>query len=52
MLSVVVNSAMAEAVGVRGVRIEDPGRLEEGIAAALAHVGIAASSRGFRADEV
>jgi pyruvate dehydrogenase (quinone) len=32
-------AAMAEAVGVRGIRIEDPGEVEEGIAAALAHNG-------------
>jgi pyruvate dehydrogenase (quinone) len=32
-------AAMAEAVGVRGIRIEDPGKVEEGIAAALAHDG-------------
>jgi pyruvate dehydrogenase (quinone) len=30
---------MAEAVGVRGIRIEDPGEVESGIAAALAHDG-------------
>ena len=32
-------SAMAEAVGVKGIRIEDPGEVEAGIAAALAHDG-------------
>jgi pyruvate dehydrogenase (quinone) len=32
-------AAMAEAVGVRGIRIEDPGEVEAGIAAALAHNG-------------
>jgi pyruvate dehydrogenase (quinone) len=32
-------AAMAEAVGVRGIRIEDPGDVESGIAAALAHEG-------------
>jgi pyruvate dehydrogenase (quinone) len=32
-------AAMAEAVGVRGIRIEDPGDVEAGIAAALAHNG-------------
>jgi len=32
-------AAMAEAVGVRGIRIEDPAEVEEGIAAALAHNG-------------
>jgi pyruvate dehydrogenase (quinone) len=32
-------SAMAEAVGVKGIRIEDPGDVEAGIAAALAHDG-------------
>jgi pyruvate dehydrogenase (quinone) len=30
-------AAMAEAVGVRGIRLEDPGDVEAGIAAALAH---------------
>jgi pyruvate dehydrogenase (quinone) len=32
-------AAMAEAVGVRGIRIEDPAEVEAGIAAALAHRG-------------
>jgi pyruvate dehydrogenase (quinone) len=32
-------AAMAEAVGVRGIRIEDPGEVDTGIAAALAHDG-------------
>jgi pyruvate dehydrogenase (quinone) len=32
-------AAMARAIGVRGIRIEDPGNVEEGIAAALAHDG-------------
>ena len=32
-------AAMAEAVGIRGIRIEDAGQVEEGIAAALAHDG-------------
>jgi pyruvate dehydrogenase (quinone) len=32
-------AAMAEAVGVRGIRIEDPGEVEAGIAAAFAHDG-------------
>jgi pyruvate dehydrogenase (quinone) len=32
-------AAMAEAVGVRGIRLEDPDEVEEGIAAALAHDG-------------
>jgi pyruvate dehydrogenase (quinone) len=32
-------AAMAEAVGVRGIRLEDPAEVEEGIAAALAHDG-------------
>jgi pyruvate dehydrogenase (quinone) len=32
-------AAMAEAVGVRGIRIEDPAKVDEGIAAALAHDG-------------
>jgi pyruvate dehydrogenase (quinone) len=32
-------AAMANAVGVRGIRLEDPGDVEEGIAAALAHDG-------------
>src|SRR5271166_1799870 len=32
-------AAMAEAVGVRGIRMEDPGEVEAGIAAALSHNG-------------
>ena len=32
-------AAMAEAVGVRGIRLEDPGEVETGIAAALTHNG-------------
>jgi pyruvate dehydrogenase (quinone) len=32
-------AAMAEAVGVRGIRLEDPGDVESGIADALAHKG-------------
>jgi pyruvate dehydrogenase (quinone) len=32
-------AAMAEAVGVRGIRLEDPGDVEKGIAGALAHHG-------------
>ena len=32
-------AAMAEAVGIRGIRIEDAGQVEDGIAAALAHGG-------------
>jgi pyruvate dehydrogenase (quinone) len=32
-------AAMAEAVGVRGVRLEDPSEVEAGIAAALSHDG-------------
>jgi pyruvate dehydrogenase (quinone) len=32
-------AAMAEAVGVRGIRLEDPADVEAGIAAALAHDG-------------
>ena len=32
-------AAMAEAAGVRGIRLEDPGDVEAGIAAALAHDG-------------
>ena len=32
-------AAMAEAVGVRGIRLEDPGEVEAGIAAALNHNG-------------
>jgi pyruvate dehydrogenase (quinone) len=32
-------AAMVEAVGVRGIRLEDPGEVENGIAAALAHDG-------------
>jgi pyruvate dehydrogenase (quinone) len=32
-------AALAEAVGVRGIRLEDPGEVESGIADALAHEG-------------
>jgi pyruvate dehydrogenase (quinone) len=32
-------AAMAEAVGVRGIRLEDPGDVEAGMAAAFAHDG-------------
>ena len=32
-------AAMAEASGVRGIRIEDPGEVEAGIAAAFSHNG-------------
>jgi pyruvate dehydrogenase (quinone) len=32
-------AAMAEAAGVRGIRIEDPGEVEAGVAAALRHDG-------------
>jgi pyruvate dehydrogenase (quinone) len=32
-------AAMAEACGVRGIRLEDPAEVDEGIAAALAHNG-------------
>ena len=32
-------AAMAEAVGIRGIRLEDPGQVDEGIRAALAHDG-------------
>jgi pyruvate dehydrogenase (quinone) len=32
-------AAMAEAAGIRGIRIEDPAEVESGIAAALAHDG-------------
>ena len=32
-------AAMAQAVGVRGIRLEDAGEVETGIAAALAHDG-------------
>ena len=32
-------AAMAEAVGIRGIRLEDPSEVEEGIAAAFAHDG-------------
>ncbi|MBV8522111.1 MAG: ubiquinone-dependent pyruvate dehydrogenase, partial [Acetobacteraceae bacterium] len=32
-------AAMAEAIGIRGVRLEDPAEVAEGIAAALAHNG-------------
>ena len=30
---------MAEAVGIRGIRLEDPAEVDDGIAAALAHDG-------------
>jgi pyruvate dehydrogenase (quinone) len=32
-------AAMAEAVGIHGIRLEDPAEVDEGIAAALAHDG-------------
>jgi pyruvate dehydrogenase (quinone) len=32
-------AAMADAVGIRGIRLERPGEVEDGIAAALAHDG-------------
>ncbi len=32
-------AAMAEVVGIRGIRLEDPAEVDEGIAAALAHDG-------------
>jgi pyruvate dehydrogenase (quinone) len=32
-------AAMAEAIGIRGIRLEDPAEVDEGIAAALAHDG-------------
>jgi pyruvate dehydrogenase (quinone) len=32
-------AAMAEATGIRGIRIEDPAEVEKGVAAALAHDG-------------
>jgi pyruvate dehydrogenase (quinone) len=32
-------AAMAEAVGIRGIRLEDPGAVDAGIAAAFAHDG-------------
>jgi pyruvate dehydrogenase (quinone) len=32
-------AAMAEAVGIRGIRLEDPGEVADGMAAALAHDG-------------
>ena len=32
-------AAMAEAVGIRGIRLNDPGEVDDGIAAALAHDG-------------
>jgi pyruvate dehydrogenase (quinone) len=32
-------AAMAEAVGIKGIRLEDPGDVEDGIAEALAHPG-------------
>jgi len=32
-------AAMAEAVGIRGIRLEDPAAVDDGIASALAHKG-------------
>ena len=32
-------AAMAEAIGIRGIRLQDPGEVDEGIAAAFAHDG-------------
>ena len=32
-------AAMAEAIGIRGIRVEDPAALEEGVRAVLAHDG-------------
>jgi pyruvate dehydrogenase (quinone) len=32
-------AAMAEAVGIRGIRIEDPAKVQDGIATAFAHDG-------------
>ena len=32
-------AAMAEAIGIRGIRLEDPGEVDDGIAAALKHDG-------------
>jgi pyruvate dehydrogenase (quinone) len=32
-------AAMAESIGMRGIRIEDPAKINDGIAAALAHDG-------------
>ena len=32
-------AAMAEAIGIRGIRLEDPTEVKEGIAVALAHDG-------------
>jgi len=32
-------AAMAEAVGIRGIRLEDPAEVDDGVAAALAHEG-------------
>ncbi|HTV27917.1 MAG TPA: ubiquinone-dependent pyruvate dehydrogenase [Xanthobacteraceae bacterium] len=32
-------ASMAEAIGIRGIRLEDPSEVDEGIAAALAHDG-------------
>jgi pyruvate dehydrogenase (quinone) len=32
-------AAMAEAVGIRGIRIEDSAKVEDGVAAAFAHDG-------------
>jgi pyruvate dehydrogenase (quinone) len=31
---------MAESIGVRGIKLEDPGDVESGIAEALAHDGL------------
>jgi pyruvate dehydrogenase (quinone) len=38
-------AAMAEAVGIRGIRIEHPDQVDDGIAAAFAHDGPASSMR-------
>jgi pyruvate dehydrogenase (quinone) len=32
-------AAMAEAIGIHGIRLEDPGQVDDGIAASLAHDG-------------
>ncbi len=39
-------AAMAEAIGVRGIRLEDPAEVDDGIAGALAHDGAGADRRG------
>ena len=44
-------AAMAEAAGVRGIRIEDPGEVEAGIAAALRHDGPVLVDAGVKRTE-